>query len=62
MSSTYHHHYHISVIIIIFNFYWEDLTFFFFPILHFDELREKKKDNKVPRVESEWKLEISEIL
>ena len=23
---------------------------------------EKKKDNKVPRVESEWKLEISEIL
>ena len=28
----------------------------------FDELREKKKDNKVPRVESEWKLEISEIL
>lgn len=36
-------------------------TWLFFSILHFDELREKK-DNKVPGVESEWKLEISGIL
>lgn len=36
-------------------------TWLFFSILHFDELREKK-DNKVHRVESEWKLEISGIL